>query len=207
MNKRPYADKRLNENLLLFNTSGKCVWKVLVSPDEGLGIRKASLRRSYFLKEFTVGAVESASIAELEELLNFYNCRGGEYETFRFLDVADYKAGTQGRLKPVPGTTNQYQLVKQYGSYSRFITKPDVSTVKVFQGLNQVEAQVDAATGRVVVADGVVPDSWTGNFDCHVAFTSAPEHRYDAGSVKEGVLFFYVSSCTLAEVPPAEYWE
>lgn len=207
MNERPYADQRLNQNLLLWNTSGKAVWKVLVSPDEGLGIRKASLRRSYFLKEFTVGAIESASVAELDQLLYFYNCRGGEYETFRLLDVADYQAGQHGRLKPVPGKANEYQLVKRYGVYDRFITKPEVATVRVFQGLDQVDATVDAATGRVVVADGIVPDSWTGNFDCHVAFTSAPEHRYDAGSVKQGVLFFYVSSCTLSEVPPKEYWE
>lgn len=207
MNERPYADFRLNQNLLLWNTTGKSVWKVLVSPDEGLGIRKASLRRGYFLKEFTAGAIESASVSELEEILFFYNCRAGEYETFRFLDVADYLAGPHGRLKAVPGKANEYQLVKQYGSYARFITKPTASTVSVFQGLNQVEATIDAKTGRVTVAEGVTPDSWTGEFDCHVQFTGGPEHRYDAGSVKQGVMFFYVSSFTLAEVPPQEYWE
>lgn len=113
------------------------------------------------------------SLADLYEVMTFFEARRGSLHGFRFRDPFDMKSGRPDRD---PGPTDQvlgtgdgsrrgFQLSKTYGegddAYVRTIAKPEEGTVRVaVDGTEKVAGthfDVDAATGMVTFAEGHAP--------------------------------------------------
>lgn len=93
---------------------------------------------------------------ELDELITFFrNVRGAGYG-FRFKDFTDY-IGENQYLGVGDGETKEFQLIKSYRVsdnivYYRKITKPVISTVRVF--INDIESKdfnIDLTTGLITL--------------------------------------------------------
>lgn len=94
--------------------------------------------------------------AELDEVITFFrNVRGAGYG-FRFKDWTDYQVDNQ-YLGLGDGVTKEFQLIKSYRVsdnivYYRKITKPVISTVRVF--INDIESKdfnIDLTTGLITL--------------------------------------------------------
>ncbi|MGV2068628.1 phage distal tail protein, Rcc01695 family [Agrobacterium sp. 22-226-1] len=112
------------------------------------------------------------SIADLYEVLAFFEARRGELYGFRFRDPVDFKscppgekpAATDQRIGTGDGVTAGFQLRKTYadagGSFVRRIEKPVEGSVMVSVEGVKVEAAdvaVDHVTGMIVFRAGRVP--------------------------------------------------
>ena len=93
---------------------------------------------------------------ELDELITFFrNVRGAGYG-FRFKDFTDY-IGENQYLGVGDGETKEFQLIKSYRVsdnivYYRKITKPVISTVRVF--INDIESKdfnINLTTGLITL--------------------------------------------------------
>lgn len=112
------------------------------------------------------------SIADLYEVLAFFEARRGELYGFRFRDPVDFKscppgetpAATDQRIGTGDGVTAGFPLLKTYadtgGSFVRRIEKPVEGSVMVSVEGVKVEAAdvtVDHVTGMIVFRAGRVP--------------------------------------------------
>ncbi|UNZ51078.1 TIGR02217 family protein [Agrobacterium tumefaciens] len=112
------------------------------------------------------------SVADLYEVLAFFEARRGELYGFRFRDPVDFKscspgetpASTDQRIGTGDGVTAGFQLLKTYadagGSFTRRIDKPAEGSVMVsVEGVKAEAAaiSVDHATGMVTFRAGRVP--------------------------------------------------
>ncbi|WCJ63245.1 TIGR02217 family protein [Agrobacterium tumefaciens] len=112
------------------------------------------------------------SVADLYEVLAFFEARRGELYGFRFRDPVDFKtcppgettAATDQRIGTGDGLATGFQLVKTYadagGSFSRRIDKPvDGSVIVSVEGgkAAPTDVSVDHATGMVTFRAGRVP--------------------------------------------------
>jgi uncharacterized protein (TIGR02217 family) len=105
------------------------------------------------------------SIADLYEVLAFFEARGGQLHGFRFRDPIDNQSAPPGIAatpfdQPIgtgDGTTREFQLVKTYadatGGRQRLITKPVAGTVLVGVSGAAISAfTLDPASGLVTLA-------------------------------------------------------
>lgn len=112
------------------------------------------------------------SVADLYEVLAFFEARRGELYGFRFRDPVDFKscppgettAATDQRIGTGDGVATVFQLLKTYadagGSFSRRIDKPvDGSVIVSVEGVKAAptDVSVDHATGMVTFRAGQVP--------------------------------------------------
>lgn len=112
------------------------------------------------------------SVADLYEVLAFFEARRGELYGFRFRDPVDFKscppgetpASTDQRIGTGDGVTAGFQLLKTYadagGSFTRRIDKPAEGSVIVsVEGVKAEAAaiSVDHTTGMVTFRAGRVP--------------------------------------------------
>ena len=94
--------------------------------------------------------------SQINELLSFFRKMRGKAYAFRFKDWADYSAAGQ-EIGVGDGVNKNFQLVKNYDSNPRIISKPVSGSVNIY---------VDAA----LQTSGVAVNSTTGI----VTFTTAP---------------------------------
>jgi uncharacterized protein (TIGR02217 family) len=114
------------------------------------------------------------SLAQLAQVIDFFEERRGRLHGFRWRDRADHSSSTSATPSPVDqqigggdGTTASFQLVKTYGvsyaPYSRAIVKPVTGSVRVaVAGVEKtcdLHFTVDATTGLVTFAPSAVPAS------------------------------------------------
>ncbi|NSX90029.1 TIGR02217 family protein [Agrobacterium tumefaciens] len=114
------------------------------------------------------------SVADLYEVLAFFEARRGELYGFRFRDPVDCKssppggtpAATDQRIGTGDGATAQFQLVKTYadagGAFIRRVEKPVEGSVLVsVEGVKvpPSDVSVDHLTGMVTFRAGKVPPS------------------------------------------------
>jgi uncharacterized protein (TIGR02217 family) len=112
------------------------------------------------------------SLADLYDVLAFFEARGGELYGFRFRDPVDFSSARPGAaMTPLDqviglgdGVTTSFQLVKTYGDADgrsvRDIAKPvDGSVVVAVDGRRQSEASCvcDPVTGLVTFNPSAVP--------------------------------------------------
>lgn len=137
---------------------------------------------------------------ELDELITFFrNVKGAGYG-FRFKDFTDYQAENQ-YIGAGNGETKEFQLIKAYRVsdniiYYRKITKPIISTVRVF--INDIESKdfnIDLTTGLITL--NTVPEVNTSikanfEFDVPVRFENdimeITMNSINSGNVKEIIL-------------------
>jgi uncharacterized protein (TIGR02217 family) len=112
------------------------------------------------------------SLAQLAQIIDFFEERRGRLYGFRWRDRADHASCAPGAA-PSPldqaigagdGARATFQLVKTYGgafsAYAREIAKPVAGSVRVaVDGVEKAppEASVDPATGLVTFAPGAIP--------------------------------------------------
>jgi uncharacterized protein (TIGR02217 family) len=112
------------------------------------------------------------SVADLYEVLAFFEARRGELYGFRFRDPVDFKscppgetpAATDQRIGTGDGVATVFQLLKTYadagGSFSRRIDKPvEGSVIVSVEGMKAAptDLSVDHATGMVIFRAGRAP--------------------------------------------------
>lgn len=112
------------------------------------------------------------SLAQLQQVVAFFEERRGRLYGFRWRDRADYSSAAGGAPAPGDqqigagdGATANFQLVKTYGSsfapYARVIGKPVASSVRVAVGGVEksldVDFAIDATTGVVTFAPSAIP--------------------------------------------------
>lgn len=112
------------------------------------------------------------SLAQLAQVIEFFEERRGRLYGFRWRDRADYASSLPGAT-PAPtdqalgtgdGTQATFQLVKTYGgafsAYTRNIVKPVAGSMRVaVNGVEKTPPQisVDTTTGAVTFAPGQIP--------------------------------------------------
>ncbi|CDN91430.1 TIGR02217 family protein [Agrobacterium tumefaciens] len=112
------------------------------------------------------------SVADLYEVLSFFEARRGELYGFRFRDPVDFKscppgeapAATDQKIGTGDGMMARFQLVKTYadagGSFTRLVEKPVEASVSIsVEGVRALPSDfsVDHATGMVTFSPGRVP--------------------------------------------------
>ena len=137
---------------------------------------------------------------ELDELITFFrNVKGAGYG-FRFKDFTDYQAENQ-YIGVGDGETKEFQLIKAYRVsdnivYYRKITKPVISTVRVF--INDIESKdfnIDLTTGLIALNTAPEIDSTikaSFEFDVPVRFENdimeITMNSINSGNVKDIIL-------------------
>ena len=93
---------------------------------------------------------------ELDEIIKLFRNAKGQAYGFRFKDWSDYKA-TKEQIAIGDNINTKFQLIKTYiisnNIYTRIITKPVISTVKLY--IDDVEINdfnIDFTTGEIVLS-------------------------------------------------------
>ena len=116
---------------------------------------------------------------ELEEISSFFrNVKGCAYG-FRFKDWTDYSTTNQ-QIGLGNESTTEFQLIKTYtisgNTYTRKITKPVISTIKVFlNGIENTDFSIDLTTGLITFNTAPLNDitiTADFEFDIPVRFNS-----------------------------------
>ncbi len=136
------------------------------------GREKRNLRFAHSRRHFDAGT-GVRSLADLHEIVAFFEARRGSYHGFRFRDPFDMKSCAPDAA-PAPGdqvlgtgdgARAAFQLVKRYGeggdAYERPIRKPVAGTVRVavdgVERATPAQFSVDHGTGIVTFSPGAVP--------------------------------------------------
>lgn len=136
------------------------------------GSERRNLRFARSRRHFDAGT-GVRSLADLYEIIAFFEARRGSFHGFRFRDPFDMKS-CRPELTPAPadqaigtgdGQRAQFQLVKRYGegedAYLRPIVKPVAGTVRVavagVERASPADFSVDHQTGLVTFAGGSIP--------------------------------------------------
>lgn len=129
----------------------------------GSGFERRSTPWAQGRRRWLIGA-SLRSLADMAELVAFFEARRGRLYGFRFRDFMDFRSGAPGAVPTATdqaigtgdGTTTQFQLVKG----DRVIAKPVAGSVIVAVDGAPVEAEAEAATGLVTLnaapAEGAV---------------------------------------------------
>lgn len=136
------------------------------------GRERRNLRLAHSRRHFDAGT-GVRSLADLYEIVAFFEARRGSYHGFRFRDPFDMKSSAPGavvspldqELGKGDGTNAVFRLVKHYGeaedAYLRPILKPVAGSVRVaVNGVEQVLStafSVDHVTGTITFASGAIP--------------------------------------------------
>jgi uncharacterized protein (TIGR02217 family) len=110
------------------------------------------------------------SLADLHDILDFFEARRGSLHAFRFRDPFDMKSCRPGEapsaldqvLGTGDGTATRFALVKRYGdgdnAYIRRISKPVSGSLKVaVVGVETTDFSFDEATSEVVFTPAAIP--------------------------------------------------
>jgi uncharacterized protein (TIGR02217 family) len=157
-------------------------------------------------RKFNVG-FGVKTVAQLQQVIDFFEGRRGRLHAFRFKDQTDFKScaanATPSRTDQVLGTGTgaqaAFQLIKRYGGpsreYVRAITAPVAGTVLVaVNGVANVNFTLNAATGVVTFNAGSIPAAGTSvtagfEFDVPVRFDSdeitVDLKHFEAGDIPE----------------------
>lgn len=136
------------------------------------GREKRNLRLAHSRRHFDAGT-GIRSLADLHEIVAFFEARRGSFHGFRFRDPFDMKSCAP-EAAPSPGdqllgvgdgATAGFRLAKRYGeggdAYARPILKPVAATVRVAVGgvekTSPADFSVDHAAGLVTFAPGAIP--------------------------------------------------
>ncbi|WP_114432071.1 DUF2460 domain-containing protein [Phyllobacterium bourgognense] len=109
------------------------------------------------------------SLADLDDVMTFFEARRGSLHAFRFRDPFDHLSCRSGKMVAPgdqflgngDGTNAAFQLVKRYGDYVRPITKALGGSVRAaVNGVEKTEALdfvVELITGKVIFQPGKIP--------------------------------------------------
>ena len=111
------------------------------------GGEQRNARRAHARRRFDAGT-GVRSLADLREVVGFFEARRGSLTAFRFRDPLD--DALDGEFARGDGATRTFRLVKRYGegpdAYERPITHPRPGTVEVAVDGEPVVASIDGGT-------------------------------------------------------------
>jgi uncharacterized protein (TIGR02217 family) len=133
------------------------------------GREERNSRWAHSRRRYNVG-IGTKTLAQLQDVLSFFEGRRGRLHAFRFKDFTDFKScaattspqATDQVLGTGTGVLASFQLVKHYGAplrdYARPISAPVVGTVLVaVNGLTTTAFALNSATGVITFNGGNVP--------------------------------------------------
>ena len=99
------------------------------------------------------------SLAELHEVVAFFEARRGPLHAFRYRDPLDHSSARPGRepdaadqpLGRGDGERSEFALVKRYGTEQRPVTHPEPDTVRVSVDGRPADFALDGGTVRLLV--------------------------------------------------------
>jgi uncharacterized protein (TIGR02217 family) len=147
------------------------------------------------------------SLADLYEIVDFFEARRGSLHAFRFRDPFDMKS-CRADLAPAPadqslgtgdGTRARFALVKRYGeganAYARPIRKPVRSSLKVavagVLAASPGDYDFDDATGEIVFTPASIPSAGQ---DVTAGFEFDVPVRFDTERLEVGISAFKAGS-------------
>jgi uncharacterized protein (TIGR02217 family) len=152
------------------------------------------------------------TIAQLHDVIQFFEGRRGKLHSFRFKDFTDFKSSganavpqrTDQILGTGTGVQATFQLVKHYGGpsrdYVRNITAPVVGTVLVaVNGVSSVAFTLNAVTGVITFNAGNIPVNGavvTAGFEFDVPV------RFDTDEITVNLKYFEAGE--IPEIPLLE---
>lgn len=181
------------------------------------GRERRNLRLAHSRRHFDAGT-GVRSLADLYEIVAFFEARRGSYHGFRFRDPFDMKSCAPGAvvssgdqlLGTGDGATAAFRLVKRYGegadAYLRPIVKPVAGTVRVAVGgierASPAHFSVDHVAGIVTFLAGAIPGAGvqvTAGFEFDVPV------RFDAERIAVSLSAFkagQIPSIPIVEIEP-----
>jgi uncharacterized protein (TIGR02217 family) len=133
------------------------------------GREERNSRWAHSRRKYNVG-FGVKTVAQLQEVIAFFEGRRGRLHTFRFQDATDYKSSlgnaavtrTDQVLGTGTGAQAAFQLVKHYGApsrdYLRVIAAPVAATVVVaVNGVASSAFTLNASTGVITFNAGSIP--------------------------------------------------
>ena len=175
----------------------------------GSGHEERNTRWAHSRRKYNAG-YGVKTLNDLHAVIAFFEERKGRLYGFRWRDAMDFKSGlpqddvnlTDQVLGVGDGTTDQFQLIKQYGSafepYNRIINKPVSTSVLIgVDGVLQSEGtayNLDDSTGLVTFFPAHIPASGQNvtagyEFDVAVRFDSDQlkinMSRFKAGEIPD----------------------
>jgi uncharacterized protein (TIGR02217 family) len=179
------------------------------------GREKRNSRLAHSRRHFDAGT-GVRSLADLYEIVAFFEARRGSYHGFRFRDPFDMKScAPDATPRPLDQIVGQgdgvratFQLVKRYGegedAYLRPIRKPVAGSVRVAVGGVERAAQfsVDHAAGTVTFAPGAIPPSGA---EVTAGFEFDLPARFDAERIAISLSAFkagQIPSIPIVEIEP-----
>ena len=177
------------------------------------GREKRNLRFAQSRRHYDAGT-GVRSLADLYEIVDFFEARRGSFHGFRFRDPFDMKscrpdltpAASDQLIGTGNGATAAFQLVKRYGAgadaYRRAIIKPVAGTVRVQVAGSEKTAgqfEVDTRTGIVTFAPGHVPASGQ---QVRAGFEFDVPVRFDAERIAISLSAFKAGQIPSVEINP-----
>lgn len=147
-----FIDARLNDNLVIYATSGgPTIMSTVVTMPNGVEYRNEDFADKN--GRWDIGD-RVCSISELHQMQKHFRVVGGKVHSFGFKDWADYVVTNDGVVSKI--STNTFQLQKKYEFGGlvdlRTITKPVAGTVRVSSNGNVIpDAVVDYTKGIVTL--------------------------------------------------------
>lgn len=181
------------------------------------GRERRNLRFSQSRRHFDAGT-GVRSLADLYDIIAFFEARRGSFHGFRFRDPFDMKSCAPDQT-PAPGdqligtgdgSAASFQLVKRYGAgadvYVRAIRKPVSGTVRVavagVERTNPTHFTVNHQTGMVTFQPGAIPASGQ---NVHAGYEFDVPARFDAERIAIGLSAFkagQIPSIPIVEIEP-----
>lgn len=150
-----------------FGATGGPEWRNEIVPLTS-GFEQRNARWAQSRRHYDAGT-GLRSLADLEEVMAFFEARRGSLYGFRFRDPFDHASCKSGQaiapwdqeLGTGDGRNVSFQLVKRYGDYARPITRAQVSSVRVsVAGVEQTPVRdfvVQVDKGVVDFQPGKIP--------------------------------------------------
>ncbi|MHC1549694.1 phage distal tail protein, Rcc01695 family [Phyllobacterium sp. K27] len=150
-----------------FGATGGPEWRNEIVPLTS-GFEQRNARWSQSRRHYDAGT-GLRSLADLEEVMAFFEARRGSLHAFRFRDPFDHLSCKSGQTitpadQPIGlgnGRNAVFQLVKRYGEHVRPITKVAKDSVRIaVAGVEQREAVdfvVELITGKIIFQPGRIP--------------------------------------------------
>lgn len=150
-----------------FGATGGPEWRNEIVPLTS-GFEQRNARWSQSRRHYDAGT-GLRSLADLEEVMAFFEARRGSLHAFRFRDPFDHLSGKSGM--PIAATDQMlglgdghngvFQLIKRYGEHVRPITKVEKDSVRVaVAGIEHKEAidfVVELISGTIIFQPGKIP--------------------------------------------------
>lgn len=144
------------------------IWKTTIQTTQsGRELRAANMSYPVYKYTLTYDVLRSsASFAELQTLVGFFNARSGSFDSFLFTDPDDNTVAAQ-LFGTGDGVTKSFQLVKAFGGYTEPVIAVNAITQVTVAGTATAAYTVNNDTGILTFTTAPASGAalgWSGSF-------------------------------------------